>query len=1135
MAPRKENTDKQAVITPEKLRQIWTAIKPDDWLNLLNQFKETHKFYFKGKELWGRCPYHNDPHASFHIRFEQGYAKCFGECSKFEGDPIAFVAKVMEKPYGDAFTHIVTTYGVQGLGSSLVAEVQAMAHRQEVKQAILKILNAELVYAAGAGKAEPRMAYAQQLVQWLDSRKIDTGMLHKLPIGVVPTTDRLWELLNDYEKAEKKRIHTEVQHYFADIIPASPTAKGHYEGWIVFANHTTPSTVGSFRIRAPGTEGGDKAILYVTEKHNDGPMGFFGLGAGMYKLAIGNNESPLSKTAVVCEGEFTALAAMMPQLDGDLRQVVVAAGGNNNHCLDSLETLGFSEARILGDRDGGGNTFNNLHLSKTKLKSRVFQWPTTLSVGKDLHDIYMHLGGDAVMSAVTDAANFLYPQDWALGRLAAEKVSYSPDDKGGLAKLAMRVGRCLNDQTEKEVYVLGAATLLDIPEAQLRKHIASPDTEEGFVSMFCQAIEKEYNFMYHDPSAAGMKVVAWNRRNRKTTTFDLAKKNTIKAGLQIDLGPITAWIEDHVGVPTSLQGREDKKGNITEYPMAYREREYEGYLLNQVIPTMCANLPTRRSLSPLGDGLHYKNGTFYVVNGECFCRGEVQEDKTIRWVDIDGLREGNLFTDGASSAWRWSQFFTTADEINKAKPVDLPAVFPKVRDFFDAGWTFDNRMETTYLAAYIFCVALADTYSAMPWMFVNAQYQSGKSFLVLNALSNTSKSSNIHLLEHSYGTDAFSEAGIRRRMSNASLTLILDEFEVGHENDRHLRKNQKAAKEILDGVRGAQAGGGATITIGSTTENAVTFHLRFPMVAAGIHTLSDAANVSRFNFVKLANIGKSGIRGGTPESEIHKKFSESDITEMRRAITMFALQNAERIRQSYAETCLEFADGQHFDPGAESRFKQQLMPVLNIIKMAGGDYKGFAAAYSKEKVKLFKTQYNTTEYDELWNTVLHTPGLRVPGEEFRDRTFTLAELLADVTKRNLINTTNTGVYWSSQDKTLVFAWHTMIGSILKGTPFSSRNANALKGLASTDSRVMTIEESLRSKVFGVIRQYGQRIENVSVIKALHFTQDSLDTPDTNGDIEAHVANGAKLTPLRKSIQADATDGLGDVGSHKYNI
>jgi hypothetical protein len=1084
MAPRKQKKESQ--ITPEKLRQIWSAIPADSWLDFLQHFRAPHQFFNKGKELWGRCIYHNDPHASFHVRFDQGYAKCFGECSTFESDPIAFAAKASGKTYGDAFTYLLNTYGLPGFSASALSEIQDLAHKSLIKRYILSIFNNELKDAATIGRTDPQYEYAQNAVNYLEQRKIPLDALHTLPMGIIPTPSRLWEHLNELEKRTKQRFHSDIQNYLEAIIPLTPTSAGPYAGWLAFANHTTPSNIGLFRIRQPGT----KEIRVIQEPKNpDAEMGFFGLGTGLYQTVIGS-EHDVAQRAVVVEGEFTALAAIIPQLEsGNLQSIIIAAGGNNNHNLDSLQELGFKEALIIGDRDDGGVSFVRSHLKETRTRARVFQWPSHISIGSDLHDVYMQHGGAAVVQAVADDQNYIFPQDWALQRLDVERAVYRDDDVGGLSKLAIRIGKVLNDPSEQEVYVQAAAQLLNIPDSQLKKYVASPDSESGFVALLAQALEKTYRFLYQENTGNGVKIHAWNRAHRKVSSFDLTRRSVTLGVLTGDLGPLIDWVANHVGEPEWIRAFPDKQGNMVEKKLFMRQKEYEGYLVDQAIPRLAMGMPLKSSLTPLGQGIHFKENSLYVVNGDIFCKGTVSEEGGIKWSDVDGPMDGNFYVDQTDSKRaRWSNAFSNAEDINVYPPVDIKKLYARARSVFETGWRFDDQaLETQYMAAYIFSVPMADAFDALPWIFVNAKYQSGKSFLVLKALSSANNNNRIQLVEASYGTDYFSPAGIRQRMRDSTLMLILDEFEVGHDSGKLKSENYKA-REILGVIKGANAGG-TTVTMGTASGNFVNFKLRFAFACAGITPLIERADVSRFNHISLSPNERNGILGGTPEFHVCRRFSAEELQEIKFGTTMFALQNFERVRREYNIVRTEAADGNFFNEDTESRFKESLIPILTMMRMAGVNYKQFAQAYSNLKVAKLAETYSMNEYDELWASVMHTTGVRIPKEEYKDRSFTIAELCMDPRKRDHINESGTGVYYIPKKNYLLVRWTTAMSGLLRGSSFAGRSPVSLKGIATLDQRTVPTEVwRTDPHVMSFLRNFQFHYKDVTVIPLHHFVR-----------------------------------------------
>lgn len=1096
---KKKQASGESALSQESINRLWTALTIDSWLDLLHRFHPDVKWKQKGRgDIWGKCPnphHSKDNTASFHIQPEKGYAKCFG-CDWFEADPVKLAATMMGRPYGDAFTYIITTYGITSLAPTLVQEAQDLARRYEIKNNILSIVNAELVQAAGAGRTDPQFEYAQPLVKWLEERKIDPTLLHTLPIGVVPPADRLWGRMDDLERIIKERRHDEIQTYLKEIIPASRTVTGNYEGWLVFANHITPGQIGQFRLRKPGT----KDLIFVREPDNKHPrMGFFGLGAPAYASIIGNGEHPASKSVVVVEGEFDALAVLHEQVvRGDVRQIVVAAGGNNNHCLDPLLACGFEEALILGDRDLRGKEFAKSHLQATRMPSKMFDWPANMVGVKDLHDAWRLFGGDMLLDEVTNPDNWTRPHIWAIRDLTGDLSSYEPTDVAGRTRAALQTGRLLSHPAEQSDYISAAAKLIGCDESELRKHLASTDTDEGFITLLEEYIKKNYLILYKDNLKGGVTVTMWYRDRSKVTVFDTTKSATVAGAIKSDVGSIVQWVEGGIGTLGRLKAKVDPDTGRLEEGKNFdtRDQEYQKLLVNHAIPNLVRAAPLLTSLSGLGQGIHYKEGAnttggrqFYVVNGRCFLQGVVRSDGGMFWKQVEGPATESFFVEDAALGWEWSRNFRSAEDVNNHPPVDLPKMFARAKKLLHLGWRFkEHDLETTYLAGLVFAAALGDIFTALPWIFVNAPYQTGKTNLLLNMLSNTNKSSDIHLLEASVGTDYFTEAGVRQQMNNATLMLILDEFEVGTDS-RNLKNKERAARNILDLMKGAQAGAGTRVLQGSVGGRAVKFHLRFAFAAAGINQLVERADMSRFNFVALDASQAKGLPGSplknnelapgeappldgsTPTQRILAQLSADDIDELRRNITMFCLQNAEKVRREYLEVCNEFQTGAFFHPGTEGRLKEGLLPVITILKMAGVDYKAFVAAYSKYKVEELAQNTHPTQHDDVWNTILQIARVTVPGDEYRGRVFSLGQLLARPDLRHLINETDTGVFYLEGPDLLVINWATFVHSNLaRGTKLQGLQHGAAKAMLLNDRRVLSPKAVIASGASGLIHQ-----------------------------------------------------------------
>lgn len=1018
-----------------KVRNIWKALSADTWMEILQKYRGNHNWYEKGRgDIWGSCVNHAEDTASFHVMPDRGYAHCFG-CHYHVIDPVELVSKVLRQSYSEAFAYIINQYGpIQGFNARAVADAERYAELQATKRTVLELLNAELVDAATSmmsGEMEPKYRYAEKCLNYLKSRAVPLDVLHTLPLMLVCPPGNLYDRLKQYER-QTQRKGKDIQDYLEEVIPKGSGGSSPFEGWLMFANHVSPSTLGTFRLREPSFDG-SKNLFALSDGNVDTPVGYFGLGTSIFTPIMGL-ETPQSKSVTVVEGEFDALAAIIPQVtSGDVSSVVIASGGNSNVCLDDLAACGFETVNYVPDWDGAGDVTLASKLKATKaLRFKIFNPPDLFrQAGKDLHDVYMVSGGDTLLGDLLFEQNYLYPHQWAIQRTVDECADIPDGDIRTKTQTAHTYIKLLNDQSEKDAFVSSIAKAIGIGEDSLRRY-ATPDTDEGFIELAANFLSGVYEFLYQEDTTFGKRIVAWNKATKTQVGFDMSRANAVLSVLKVDLGSVVDWIEENVGVPPECQPVLTEDAGIIEKPREKKHKYYSECLLNDVFPRLLQRkvLRQKSEMTSIGQGIHVPDAKrIYVVNGNLVFKGFVNEDDTINWSELD-LPQDDEFLFDLDVRKRWSTRIGSVDDICTDAPRSLGDLLDAAYSVFDTGFRFLNHeLECKYLATFLLTAPVVDLFDHVPWIFVNGPTSSGKSSLNAVLASQDAAKRTVNLFEHSLALDNATPAGVKQSMRGTTLTLALDEFEVGPETSYETKHTR--CREILELVRGAM-GSGSKISMGTAGGTPIYWSLRFPFIASGIYTFHKQEDANRFNVIEMAindpNVGK--IKASSPKYLILNKFKVEDLKRIREDITVSLLRNIPIIRKAYNEIKIEYSSGQNTDPSTHARFREQLLPIIALLKAAGKDYKNFSLHYTKAKARRASETAYANKYEDIWQHILHTGGLIIPGEEGNRQSYTLAQLLNDPHKRGYVNLINSGVYYLPEEHMIAVVWTTALGGPL---------------------------------------------------------------------------------------------------------
>lgn len=1140
MAGKKRNQKTPSIkLNFSKIHTIWKSLSIPTWFEILNKYSASNNWTEKAPgDIWGACPFHGEDTASFHIVPWKGYAFCFG-CNIHVSDPIKLVSRISKQTYSESFSFVVNQYGpLPGFTAKSLQHVHDYAELQHTKDVVFKLLNTELVDAAASLLTEnldQKYEYARGCLVYLRNRNIPLDMLHALPLGIVCPPGNLYDRIKEYEKYNNEKVGHAVQSYLEMVVPkGSSSERSNFEGWLVFVNHISPNTLGTFRIREPSMDGA-KAIIAINAPEPEGnPVGFFGLGTAGFQPLLGQDNQQ-SKVITVVEGEFDALAAIIPQLTtSDLRSLVVSAGGNVNVNLNSLAISGFETVNYIPDWDEAGLTVLQSKLRATDdLSFRVFSPPDSFKqLGKDLHDSYMALGDEVLLQEIFNEKNYLFLHQWAIARSEETSETIAEGDIKSKTQLVNNYTKLLKDYAERDLYLKAISNTLGLDE-ELLKRYASPDTDEGFIELACNYLESIYEFVYQENVHGGKKVVAWNKAKAAYVHFDISRTSSILSILRVDLGSLVDWIEEKIGIPPDCQPHMDEEGNMIPKPRDRKHLYYETCFENDVIPRLLQRKPIRMrsDMTSFSQGIHIPDDKrIYIVNGNQVFKGIIDTNQEVKWVELTVPQDEEYLFE-ADPLRKWSTSINSVEDLVKDVPFSLDQLLSSYYNVFDTGFRFVNHeLECLYLSTFLLTAPVIDLFDHVPWIFINGPTSTGKSSLNQVLAGQELNKRQVTTYEHAISMDSATPAGIKQSMRGTTLTLALDEFEVGPENsyeNKHIK-----CREILELVRGSM-GRGAKISLGSAGGTPIYWTLRFPFVASGIYPFHKPEDINRFNTVEMAVKDPlvSKIKISSPKHLILKKFPVDVIQAIREASTLCVIRNIVAIKQAYQEIKQEFASGQFTDSDTHARFREQLLPIFAVQKAAGRQYKNFALQYTAAKSHRSLEITTQFKHDEIWQLLMHTSALVLPDEIAHKRTFTLAQIIEDVHKRGMLNSMNSGVYYLQEEELLAVVWTTaMNGPLLKSTKFYNYGGpDKIRNIMSYDNRI--VDDKARNNYRGLLAKlsaYVGRVawKDITFIPIKEFLTDHTLNQSTSDNL-VETSMGIKNLKVVDSdkIQMSGTDNI----------
>lgn len=1103
MARKAKATDSKIAFS--RLNRVWTDVQMGDWLSWLAEAKPESMFRHTGPHIKGRCPFHEDSTASFVVTPYKNRASCFG-CGKAFWNPIHFVAGMNDSSAADALIFAKKRWGLSAaIPKELFEKVRDHEIYQKQKSKMMTFFS-QLLFRAlkayGNGTLDTeQLTWTLPTIEYLLKRRLGEsapGELVSVEDQPNGTFDQygVWtilcarELLGIFPPIVDVENHfgaSSEEYKFFRSYYAKHTDGNTYIGHLVFPYDDTPSSICRFKLREPAKPCVSQAWVDDNyEAEMGGFRGFYGLRYyAAYLTAVEHGlDGPSGGFATnLTEGEFDTLCSIAQQIRrGSDDYISLGLSGAAAQSVDRLITVGIQRAWLVPDRDNGGTRFVKqvLEESKSKLLTfRVFRWPDTyvdwtdpadpLARIKDCDDAIRRLGYPKWVRFITDDDSYWTLAEWCYDQASAEISKAATTDAQVIGRIAKLWGLLMRDEHSVTRFCNAIAKDHDLDPVILRRDIlVKDDNEEEFIKRLHVTLLDKYHPVGIQNAEGRKRLMSlWNKASRTIDTVVLNDERSAETLVSRHYGPIYDFVSQTVGDPPFIVG--DDEPDSTSFNVTMKAKKYREYL-NYALLKMAQDLPSMDHADMKSQGIHAVEMTegrmrSYMVNGrDVYCL--LHDGPNFTATRLDGPRHEGVIFDNNGEPWIKS----VTDAPDLIKNVDLVDLFVRVREMVRVGWSFRNQdLDTTFLAAYVMCISVMTLFTRQTAVILNAEHESGKSRFTAGFVGGSGFGS-INIVAHAKAMQGYTAAAIRQQHNNCSLTLCLEEFEDYGGNDA----KSVAVRKVLELCRDLIAENVVNWSIGTTTGESKTYHLRFPLVASAIRPLRDAASLSRF--VQFELVKDPGHKD--PVDAITERFGEATIALTRHDMVVGLVPHMLELRRLQEEVKKEYSTGVTLPAHASSRFRESLYPVITMIKLlcniakATGrsdqvpDYHQFSYDFCESRREQLARLKTTSENEQIFQTILaaQLQTAQVGDKDQMAGQTNIRSMIGDLNKPDDINKTKHGIYIDNKMEWMVINWVEATQGLLYQTKYRTDTPTYLKTISERSTHHISSDDIRRARV-----------------------------------------------------------------------
>jgi hypothetical protein len=1152
---RKSKEPAEKKVQFSRLKAIWTDLTFGDWLLLVSDLCPEAGFTRSGPHIKGRCPFHDDPGPSFVITPGKGMVKCFG-CHKSFYDPIKFVAALTAKSkgqscsFGDALLFMRKRFGLKGsIPEALFEKVRDHEQYQRAKNTLCKFFCDELFEGIASYRKNPldgsmeidnNYRYVLPAVEYLISRSLggyapnEARPAHEAddeevdaerkadPYGIwhVLTSNQLLGVLPPIAVVANKFGQDAEETKFFQSYFSAYTQDAKFLGFLVFPLHDEPDSVCRFKLRCPSRE--KKEMFFVDDAYEaemKGFRGFYGLHYYRTMLGVQSVEGKsYADTACLVEGEFDALACIAQQVRRQSDEFIAfSLGGASVQSLDSLSNYGITRARILQDRDRGGDNIVQKCAERTtsdKITITVFNWPDEYKQWRDPanpdrriedpDEAISYVGYPRWARYVNTTDSYWHLHEWCFDQASKEISRVDADDVRQRNRVATEWGKLLRGAQECNTFCDVIEKHFGLDKSILFREIRAKDEdEESFIERTCDILKEHLHFIGIQ-HAEGRKrlLVIWVKALRQMDTIVLNDEKSIETVFARYFGTLYEFVRDKIGDPAFMSN----EGEDSLFAITIRVKKYREYL-NFALLKLAQGLPSMDNAPTKGQGLHYISSGdgemhSYMVNGRDVFHLVHGDENRFETRLLDGPSDRGIIFDNNGEAWLHS--VKKASQIEEAD-VDLTGLFLGIRDMLESGWSFKYQaLDCTFLALYIMCLPVMTVFTRQTAIMFNAEHASGKSRITSGLIGGTGFP-RINIVAHALAMQGYTAASIRQQRNNSSLTLCLEEFEDYGTNDA----KSMTVRKVLELCRDLISESAVNWSIGTTSGESRTYHLRFPLVACAIRPLRDAASLSRFVSFELV---KDDNRID-PVIALVDKFGDKGIKDTRHELAVGLLRHMPAIRRIQTTIEKEYSSNSMMPSHVSARFREALYPAMVMLRLIEEDCVrrhgkrnlaipqcqqfGYDFAESrKDQLARLKT---TSENEQVFESILSSGIQIINSDERVSGVTTIRVMLADINKLEDINKTKKGVYIDKQMEWLVVNWIEATQGVLANTKYKNETPTFLKQVSERSPFHVANDQVRQNKVLErLVDAMGpcQSLELISVFNVKHILESARKSRET---------------------------------------
>ena len=1143
MAKKKEDNSR---VLFSRLNKVWTEITHGEWVALLAELApECRPIKYK-HHVKSLCMFHADSTPSFIVTPEKGIAKCFG-CHKIFLNPIHFIAALKKCSFGDAILFARKRFGLKtSIPEALFEKVRDHEVYSKNKSALMSYFSEVLLFALGAyangtldadglNWAEPTVKYLADRHlgesarnEAVDENEKPNGQFDQYGVWSSIASQQLMGIFPPRALVENHFGGTSEEFKFYNSYWSAYLDGFKYMGYLIFPYNDSPETICRFKIRQPSF---DKPIdqQWVADNYEaemGGFRGFYGL--SYYKTFLtmrehGDDGPKDGHVAHIFEGEFDALAGIAQQIRRSSDDYIsLAVSGGASQPVDHLADMGITRVWVVGDNDQGGVNMTQRVMSDTKSKTlsyRVFNWPDEykqwfdptdpLAKIKDSDEAIKYLGYPKWMRYVCDESMFWHAHEWCYDQAVKEIGRGSADDIPFVSRIAKEWGSVIHDAQSCAHFCEAMAKNYALDANILKRDIWTKDeNESGFIDRVKRVLLEKFHVIGVMNGESRKRIMSlWHKESRVVEHAVLNDERGAETFISRYYGPIYEFIKDHVGEPGFLVSDEQEQG---AWNVSLKSKKYKEYL-NYALLSMAQGAHVMDASDTKAQGIHMVDSTphymrSYMVNGRDVFR-IIHDDGGMKVTRLDGPSDEGTIFDNSAHAWidtirKEEDFRTTRVVPDPREGVDatiehinLVELYTRIHNMIKTGWGFRyQELDTTFLAAHVLCLAPMTLFTRQTAVILNAEAESGKSKFTAGFVGG-SGFPRINIVAHAVSMQGYTAASIRQKHNNSSLCLCLEEFEDYGGNDA----KSVAVRKVLELCRDLISESAVNWSIGTTTGESKTFHLRFPLVASAIRPLRDAASLSRFVQFELV---KDNNRGD-PVLALLDKFGDEMMKQTRHEVVVGVMPHMLKLRQYQTLIEKEYAAGAKLPAHATSRFREALYPVLCMLRLLGDlaaaqgtpnaipDYKQFAYDFSESRRDQLARLKTTSENEQIFETILSSPiqMTMVGDKDLSSGVTNLRAMFSDLNKIDDINKTKKGVYLDIKMEWLVINWVEASQGLLAQSKYRAETPTYLKQVSERSPYHVKNEDVRTGRVLErLVNVMGpcQPIELISVFSVRHL-------------------------------------------------